>query len=64
MYLGEPGRSSVGSHYEIRKDGRRYAEGAAKIVWIDLATGRPTALPAKIADPLRALAASPQAVAR
>ena len=38
MYLGEPGRPSVGSYYEISKDGRKYADGAAKIVWIDLAT--------------------------
>lgn len=57
MYLAGPGRSSVGSHYEILKDGRRYAEGAAKIVWIDLASGRPTPLPEPIAAPLRALAA-------
>ena len=64
MYLGEPGRSSVGSHYEIFKDGRRHAEGAARIVWIDLATGRPTALPEAIAGPLRALAASPPEAAR
>ena len=45
MYLGEPGRSSVGSFYEIWKDGRKFADGAAKIVWIDLASGRSTPLP-------------------
>jgi acyl-CoA thioesterase FadM len=56
MYLGQPGKSSVGSFYEIWKDGRRHAEGSAKIVWIDLATGRPTPLPEAIAGPLRALA--------
>jgi acyl-CoA thioester hydrolase len=56
MYLGHPGRSSVGSFYEIIKDGRRHAEGAAKIVWIDLADGRPTPLPEAIAAPLRAFA--------
>jgi acyl-CoA thioester hydrolase len=55
MYLGSPGRSSVGSFYEILKDGRRHAEGAAKIVWIDLADGRPTPLPEAIVAPLRAL---------
>jgi len=59
MFLGEPGRSSVGSHYEIWTDGRRHAEGAAKIVWIDLATGRATPLPDAIAAPLRALAGEP-----
>jgi acyl-CoA thioester hydrolase len=56
MFLGESGRSSVGSFYEIRKDERLFAEGAAKIVWIDLASGRPTPLPEAIAAPLRALA--------
>jgi len=56
MFLAGPGRSSVGSFYEVCKDGRRYAEGAAKIVWIDLATGRPTPLPEAIAGPLHALA--------
>jgi acyl-CoA thioester hydrolase len=38
MFLGGPGRTSVHSYYEIWKDGRRYADGAAKIVWIDLAS--------------------------
>ena len=40
MYLGDPGRTSVGSYYEIWMNGRKYAEGAAKMVWIDLASGR------------------------
>ena len=53
MYLGGLGRTSVGSFYEIWKDERRYADGAAKIVWIDLASGRPTPLPEAIAAPLR-----------
>lgn len=58
MFLGGLGRTSVGSYYELHKDGRRHAEGAAKIVWIDLATGRPTPLPEAIAASLRALAAT------
>ena len=58
MYLGEQGRSSVGSFYEIWSDGRRFAEGAAKIVWIDRASGRSTPLPDAIAAPLRERAAS------
>jgi acyl-CoA thioester hydrolase len=57
MYLGEPGRTSVGSFYDICKEGRRYAEGAAKIVWIETASGRPKPLPERIAAPLRAAAA-------
>ena len=56
MFLGDPGRTSVGSYYDICKAGRRYAEGAAKIVWIDMASGRPQPLPERIAAPLRAAA--------
>lgn len=55
MFLGEPGRSSVGSFYEIWCGSRKYAEGAAKIVWIDLASGRSVPLPDRITAPLRAL---------
>ena len=53
MFLGEPGRSSVESYYELWKDGVRHADGAAKIVWIDLASGRSVPLPEHIAGPLR-----------
>jgi acyl-CoA thioester hydrolase len=56
MYLGDPGRTSVGSYYDIQMGGKTYAEGAAKIVWIDLATGRPTSLPESVVAPLRAAA--------
>ncbi len=56
MYLGEPGRTSVGSFYEIWMNGRKYAEGAAKIVWIDVTSGRSVPLPDAVAAPLRALA--------
>jgi acyl-CoA thioester hydrolase len=55
MYLGDPGRTSLGSFYEIWHDGRKFADGAAKIVWIDLASGRPVPLPDRIAEPLRVL---------
>jgi acyl-CoA thioester hydrolase len=55
MYLGSPGRSSIDSFYEIVADGTTYAHGAAKIVWIDLQTGKSTPLPDRIAGPLRAL---------
>jgi acyl-CoA thioester hydrolase len=56
MHLGHPGRTSVGSYYDIHMGGCTYADGAAKIVWIDLATGRPVPLPEAIVAPLRALA--------
>lgn len=51
MYLATPGRTSVTSYYDIRQEGRSMAEGSAKIVWMDNATGRPTPLP----DVVRAL---------
>jgi len=53
--LGEPGRTSVGTFYEILKDGTKYAEGAAKLVWIDVASGRSVPLPDIVTAPLRAL---------
>jgi acyl-CoA thioester hydrolase len=55
MYLSEPGRTSIGSHYELTMSERKYAEGAAKIVWIDLATGRSVPVPEAVAAPVRAL---------
>ena len=59
LYLSELGRSSVGSSYDIVMDGRIYAEGAAKIVWIDYAAGRSTPLPEAIAGRLRGALAVP-----
>jgi acyl-CoA thioester hydrolase len=53
MFLASPGRTSVGSYYELWKDGRLHADGAARIVWIDLSTGRPAPLPEAVAGPLR-----------
>jgi acyl-CoA thioester hydrolase len=55
MYLGDPGRSSVDSYYEIWSGRRKFADGAAKLVWIDLASGRSVPLPDRITAPLRAL---------
>jgi acyl-CoA thioester hydrolase len=55
MYLGDPGRTSVGTYYEILKNGTKYADGAAKMVWIDLATGRSVPLPDVVTSPLRTL---------
>lgn len=47
MYLGEPGRSSVMTWYELGVEGddRLYAEGAAKVVWMDPVTGKSVPLP-------------------
>ena len=58
MYLRELGRTSVVSWYELWMDGVLYADGAAKIVWIDLASGRAIPLPEAVAAPVRAHAAA------
>jgi len=50
MSLDSPGRTSVMSRYELRVGERRVADGAAKIVWIELESGRPTPLPALVRD--------------
>ena len=54
MYLGHPGRSSVPSYFDMRLQGEEkiYAEGAAKIVWMNPATGKSVPLP----DAMRRLA--------
>lgn len=49
MYLDPPGRSSVGTHYELRIGGKKYAEGSAKLVWIDQQTLRSVRLPERVA---------------
>jgi acyl-CoA thioester hydrolase len=64
MFLGGLGRTSVGSFYEIRKDERPFADGAAKIVWIDFSSGRPIPLPDAVAGPLRATGGQAGARAR
>ncbi|TRZ93501.1 MAG: acyl-CoA thioesterase [Rhodocyclaceae bacterium] len=47
MFVGAPGRSSVPTHYELRLagDDRLFAEGAAKLVWINLSSGKSIPLP-------------------
>ena len=46
MFLGDLGRTQRRQLLrDLRRTASRYAEGAAKIVWIDLATGRSTPLP-------------------
>jgi acyl-CoA thioester hydrolase len=47
MFCGMPGRSSVPTYYEMRLVGedRIYAEGAAKLVWINPSTGKSIPLP-------------------
>jgi acyl-CoA thioester hydrolase len=45
MFVGTPGKSSVESYYEIWMNGTKYADGAAKMVWIDLANAKSAPLP-------------------
>jgi acyl-CoA thioester hydrolase len=54
MYVDKPGRSSVQTHYELRKvgDDRLYAEGASKMVWVAWASGKSTPLPGRIREAL------------
>ncbi|MBT0960377.1 acyl-CoA thioesterase [Denitromonas iodatirespirans] len=46
-YAGAPGRSSVMNWYEIGVEGddRIYAEGSAKVVWMNHASGKSVPLP-------------------
>lgn len=48
MFLGAPGRSSLDTHYELSMNDRKYAEGSARIVWIDLRTQRSVPLPEQL----------------
>lgn len=50
MYAGQAGRSSVSTYYEIRLlgDDTLYAEGAAKIVFMNPATGKSVPLPEEL----------------
>ena len=54
LFAGPPGRSSVETRYEFRRVGEPdvlYAEGTAKLVWIDFKAQKSVPLP----EPLRAL---------
>lgn len=52
LYVGKPGRSSVMTWYELFVEGEDalYAEGASKVVWMDMRTGKSVPIP----DGLRA----------
>jgi acyl-CoA thioester hydrolase len=48
MYVGAPGRSSFEAFYEMWVNERKYAEGSARVVWIDERTQRSTPLPERL----------------
>lgn len=47
MFCGQPGRSSVQTHYELRLQGDEtlYATGDSKIVWMDVQSGKSVPIP-------------------
>lgn len=50
LYSGKPGRSSIPTYYEMRCVGEDvlYAEGAAKVIWFNPASGKSAPLPERI----------------
>lgn len=59
MFVGPPGRSSCVTYYEIWTGERKHASGTAKIVWVEMATGRSSPIPARIAAIARTSRATP-----
>ncbi len=55
-FVGAIGRSSCNTHVEMRilGDDRLYAEGAAKVVWMDTQTGKSVPLPEHVRASLEA----------
>ncbi|MGE5491115.1 MAG: acyl-CoA thioesterase [Actinomycetota bacterium] len=55
-YIGPLGRSSIPTYVEMRLEGddTLYAEGAAKVVWMDTATGKSVPLPDHVRAALEA----------
>ena len=54
---GAPGKSSFETYYQIRRSGESeplYAEGSAKVVWMDHSTGRSVPLPDLVREYLSA----------
>ncbi len=47
VFVGQPGRSSLMTWYELYVEGddRLCAEGSAKVVWMEMATGKSAPLP-------------------
>lgn len=50
LFAGQAGRTSVMTWYELYVDGddRLYAEGSAKVVWMNIASGKAVPLPDRI----------------
>jgi len=54
MFCGHPGRSSVPTHYEIRRqdDDTIHATGDSKMVWMDVASGKSVPIPDELRSEL------------
>jgi len=53
LYAGPPGGSSVPTFYELKIGGQLYADGAATVVFIDLARQKPVRIPQTIRERLQ-----------
>ena len=48
VFSGEPGGSSVPTFYEMKVNGELYADGAAKVVFVDAEKQKPLSIPEDI----------------
>jgi len=53
LYTAEPGGSSVATFYELAIDGELYADGAATVVFVDMARQKPVRIPESIRSRLQ-----------
>ena len=53
-YVGAVGRSSCQTYVDLLVDGELYAEGSAKVVWMDTRTGKSVPLPDHVRAALEA----------
>jgi acyl-CoA thioester hydrolase len=53
LLVGPPGGSSVPTFYELRVENDLYADGAATVVFIDMAQQKPMRIPQKIREALQ-----------
>ena len=55
-FVGTPGRSSVDTYVEMRLlgDETLYAQGSAKVVWMDTQTGKSVPIPAHVRNVIEA----------
>ena len=53
LFIGQPGGSSVPTFYELTIGGELYADGAATVVFIDMARQKPVRIPQTIRERLQ-----------